>query len=83
MNVAIVVVPPALRALTGAERVKLAATNVRGLLRALDARFPGFAETLGPRFAVAIDGDIRGNADYDPLTDDTEVTFLPPLSGGR
>ena len=80
---AVVTVPPALRARTGAERVTLSAPNGSALLSALDARVPGFAETLGPRFAVAIDGDIRGNADFDPLADDTEVTFLPPISGGR
>lgn len=79
---AIVTVPHALRALTGTERVALPAKDVRGLLRALDARFPGFQETLGTRFAVAIDGDIRNDADFAPLADDTEVTFLPPLSGG-
>lgn len=77
-----VVVPPSLRELTGVERVTLAARDVRGLLRALDARFPGFGEKLGPRFAVAIDGDIRSDADFDPLDETTEVTFLPPLSGG-
>jgi molybdopterin converting factor small subunit len=31
---------------------------------------------------VAIDGDIRSDADFDPLGDETEVTFLPPLAGG-
>jgi molybdopterin converting factor small subunit len=80
--VAVVIVPPALRALTGAERVSLAAGNVLGLLRALEARFPGFADTLGPRFAVSIDGTIHGHADYEALADDSEVTFLPPLAGG-
>jgi molybdopterin converting factor small subunit len=79
---AVVIVPQNLRALTGAERVTLAAGNVLGLLRALDARYPGFAETLGPRFAVSIDGTIHGNADYEPLEDDSEVTFLPPIAGG-
>jgi molybdopterin synthase sulfur carrier subunit len=79
---AVVIVPHALRGLTGAERVTLAAGNVLGLLRALEARFPGFGEALGPRFAVAIDGDIHGHADYEPLEDDTEVTFLPPIAGG-
>ena len=79
---AVVLIPPTLRTLTGAERVTLAAANVRGLLGALEARFPGFAEALGPRFAVAIDGDIRSDADYDLLEDETEVAFLPPLAGG-
>ena len=79
---AVVIVPAALRALTGAERVTLAAGNVLGLLRALEARFPGFREALGPRFAVAIDGVIHGHADYEPLGDDSEVTFLPPIAGG-
>jgi molybdopterin converting factor small subunit len=80
--VAVVLIPPTLRALTGAERVTLAAANVRGLLGALEARFPGFGAALGPRFAVSIDGEIRSDADYDSLADETEVAFLPPLSGG-
>jgi molybdopterin converting factor small subunit len=79
---AVVNVPHALRELTGAQRVTLAADNVLGLLRALEVRFPGFGEALGSRFAVAIDGDIHGHADYEPLEDDSEVTFLPPLAGG-
>ena len=74
--------PPSLRALTGAERLTLAAVNVAALLRALEARYPGFGAALGPRFAVAIDGDIRNDADFEPLGEDTEVTFLPPLAGG-
>jgi len=80
--VAVVLIPQALRALTGAERVTLAAANVRALLGALEARFPGFGAALGPRYAIAIDGDIHADADYDPLADETEVAFLPPLSGG-
>ena len=79
---AVVIVPRSCRALTGAERVTLDAGNVLGLLEALDARFPGFAETLGRRFAVSIDGTIHGNADYEPLTRDSEVAFLPPIAGG-
>ncbi len=79
---AVVIVPSSLRALTGAGRVTLDAANVRQLLGALELRYPGFAEALGPRFAVAIDGDIRGDADFDPLESGTEVAFLPPLSGG-
>lgn len=79
---AVVTIPPSLRALTGAERVTLAAGNVAGLLRALETRWPGFRAGLGERFAVAIDGDIRSDADFEPLSDATEVTFLPPISGG-
>jgi len=79
---AIVLIPPAMRALTGAERVTLAAANVRALLGALETRYPGFADALGPRFAVSIDGEIRSDADYDPLADGSEVAFLPPLAGG-
>ncbi|MBM4385256.1 MAG: MoaD/ThiS family protein [Deltaproteobacteria bacterium] len=79
---AVVIVPNACRGLTGSERVTQAAVNVAGLLRALDARYPGFAEALGPRFAVSIDGVIHGNADYERIEDDAEVAFLPPIAGG-
>ena len=76
------IIPPSLRAQTGAERVTIAARDVRGLLRALEGRFPGFGEKLGPKYAVAIDGEISNDADLEKLGDQTEVAFLPPISGG-
>ncbi len=77
-----VVIPSGLRAFTGVERVELQARDVRGVVAALDARFPGFAERLGPRFAVAIDGEIVQEAWLEPVPTGSELHFLPPLAGG-
>ncbi len=78
-----VLIPAQLRALAGCERVRIAAKDVRGLLRALDERFPGFSVELGEAFAVAIDGEIVPQAEFEKLSDESEVVFLPPISGGR
>ena len=56
---------------------------VRGAVAALEARFPGFADALGTRFAVAIDGEILQDAWHEPLPAGSELHFLPALSGGR
>jgi len=78
-----VVIPSELRRCCGgAEVVEIEAANVRGLIEALDRRFPGFAEGLGTHFAVAIDGEIVQEAWLEPLPPGSEVCFLPALSGG-
>jgi molybdopterin converting factor small subunit len=78
-----VVIPSGLRACTsGVDRVALTARDVRGVVAALDARFPGFAEKLGARFAVAIDGEIVQDAWLEPVPAGSELHFLPPLAGG-
>lgn len=76
------VIPSALRSHTGVERVSLAARDVRGVVAALEDRFPGFRERLGPRFAVAIDGEIVQEAWLEPVPTGSELHFLPPLAGG-
>jgi molybdopterin converting factor small subunit len=77
-----VVIPSGLRAFTGVERVELAARDVRGVVAALDARFPGFAERLGTRFAVAIDGEIVQEAWLELVPSGSELHFLPQIGGG-
>ena len=77
-----VVIPSGLRTFTGIERVELAARDVRSVVKELDARFPGFAERLGERFAVAIDGEIVQDPWLEPVPTGSELHFLPPLSGG-
>jgi molybdopterin converting factor small subunit len=78
-----VVIPSGLRKLTGGVAdVELAVKDVRGAVAALDARFPGFADALGQRFAVAIDGEILHDAWHEPLPAGSELHFLPALSGG-
>jgi molybdopterin converting factor small subunit len=68
----------------GAESVELAARDVRELMRALEARFPGLEAQLGNGIAIAIDGEIlpREEALLERLRPDSEIHFLPQIGGG-
>lgn len=56
--------------------------NVRHLVRALDARYPGIAEHLDAGVAVAIDGVLHQNAMLEAVGPDSEVCFVPAIAGG-
>lgn len=66
----------------GEARVELPAGSVRAVVRALDARHPGFAERLGDDFAVAVDGEIIHDPWLEPVPAGAELHFLPAISGG-
>ncbi len=68
----------------GVESVEISARDVRELLRALDAKYPGFATQIGDASAIAIDGEIipPAEAALERLRPDSEVHFLPQISGG-
>jgi len=63
-------------------QLRLEAESVRGLLRLLEARYPGLRSRLEQGIAVAIDGDIHADALLEPLTADSEVCFVPAIEGG-
>ena len=65
----------------GIETLALDVPRVLELRLALEARFPGVAERL-ERLAIAIDGDIYNNADYQTLRPTADVYFVPPIAGG-
>jgi molybdopterin converting factor small subunit len=68
--------------LTGGLRsLEVEAADIRGLLQALDARFPGLREILETRVALAVDGAIV-SAWTGPLRPDSEVALIPRLGGG-
>jgi molybdopterin converting factor small subunit len=66
----------------GAARLEIAAPDVRGLIDALDARFPGIGAALRSGTAIAIDGEIIGEPELEPIPPGAEVHFLPSISGG-
>ena len=72
------------RLVGGAESAEVAALDVRALLAALEARFPGLGAQLGQGVAIAIDGEIlpREDALLEKLRPDAEVHFLPQIGGG-
>ncbi len=68
----------------GVDSVELEARDVRELLRALDARYPGLSTQIGDATAIAIDGEIipRAEAIFERLRPDAEIHFLPQIGGG-
>ena len=79
-----VVIPAALQGrCEGATAVDVEASNVAGVLRAVEARFPGFREELGESYAVSIDGEIFHDPLYEAVGPESELHFLPALSGGQ
>ena len=78
-----VILPKPLAEQTGGElELEIDASNVRGLIRELDRRFPGIGEALTDKTAVAIDGEIVNDALLEPVGEDSEVHFLPRVGGG-
>ena len=62
--------------------LEIEATSYRELLRALDARFPGFAEAIDDRMAIAVDGEIISDPLLEPIPAGSEVHFVPRIGGG-
>lgn len=71
----------------GAERITLEAPTLRGLIRALEERFPGAAERLlvddapRPGWAFAVDG-VMTKALSARLGPTAEVHIVPAVGGG-
>ena len=65
----------------GLEQITMEAPRVQELLAALIDRFPGLELELG-HLAVAIDGEVRPDAAYEPLTAQSEIYFVPKIAGG-
>jgi molybdopterin converting factor small subunit len=80
---ATVFLPRGLTRLTGGrEQVVIEAASFRELMAALEARFPDLREPLGSGMAVAIDGEIVEEPLLEPIRPESEVHFLPRISGG-
>jgi len=78
-----VAIPPRLRAhVDGQETIEVEATTVRAVLRAIEARYPGFEARLGSKFAIALDGELLSDPLFEPVPDGSELHFLPALAGG-
>jgi molybdopterin converting factor small subunit len=65
----------------GLETVALDAPRIHELKQSLSRRFPGLGEQLDT-MAVAIDGEIYHDADYEHLRADAEIHFVPRIVGG-
>ena len=68
--------------ITGARELEVIATTYRELVEKLDELFPGAADAIVGKVAVAIDGDIIHDGWLEPLEPDSEVCFLHKIEGG-
>lgn len=85
----IVFVPPLMRTLTnGTEQVEVSGANVRQVLEALEALYPGvkarlcLGDDLLPGMAVAVDGHMSSLGLRQKVQPTSEVHFLPAIGGG-
>jgi molybdopterin converting factor small subunit len=87
---ATVVVPALLRNYTGgAERVEIAGRNLREVIDGLERRFPGIGGHLTDpdgelkgSVVASIDGEIGSSGIQAPVSDKSEIYFLPAIGGG-
>jgi molybdopterin converting factor small subunit len=73
----------------GVSQVRVAGRTIRAIINNLEERFPGVKERLlqdgdlRPDIAVAIDGEMGLDGLAEQVGEDSEVHFIPPISGGR
>lgn len=86
---ATVYIPPLLRSLSGGvDQVQVDGTNIRQIINALEARFPGIRDRLceGDRLrgglVVAVDGAVSRLGLIEKVPAGAEVHFLPATGGG-
>ena len=77
-----VFLPSGLRQRTDPDPVTIDAPRVHELLQTLTARYPELVALL-PQLAVAVDGEIYTDAEYLPLTADSEIYLVPRITGGQ
>ena len=66
----------------GVKEFTLEANTLRGVIRAINERYPGLGEHLERETMVAIDGEIREVVYFQPLPPGCEVVFIPRIEGG-
>jgi sulfur-carrier protein len=86
---ATIVIPSLMRKFTnGHDRVTVAGRNMREAIADLDRQFPGVARELiedgdiKPSIAVSIDGEVSTNGVLDVIRENSEIHFMPQISGG-
>ena len=65
----------------GTAQLNVSAKNIFGLIEALNALAPGFADVAGLRATFAIDGSVQNDWSA-TIPTDAEVTLFPRVAGG-
>ena len=86
---AVVFIPSLMQSLVdGNDRLSVDGSNIRKLIENIDETYPGFKNRLvengriRPNIAVAIDGEITPLGLLQKVPEESEVHFLPAISGG-
>ena len=66
----------------GVREFEVEATNLRGVIKAMDQLYPGLGEHLVEETTVAIDGEIHEVGYYQLVRPGCEIFFIPKLEGG-
>ncbi len=72
----------------GEQKLVIEGTNLRQVIDNLDSQYSGFKERLvedgkiKPNISVAVDGEITPLGMIQKVRSDSEVHFLPAISGG-
>ena len=67
----------------GVTEFHIQATNMRGVVLAMDKLYPGIGDHLEEDTTVAIDGEIHETLAYShPVKPGAEIFFIPKLEGG-
>ena len=79
-----VVLPSSLARYTGGvTELEVEAADIRGVIRALDARYAGIGRELEEGMAVAVDARIHQDDLFAAVRPESEVCFLPRIGGGQ
>ncbi|HRJ42981.1 MAG: MoaD/ThiS family protein [Caldilineaceae bacterium] len=86
---AVVWIPALLRPLTeGKSQVVVEGETVRAIVEGLEARYPGVAarildeDRIRPGLSVAVDGAVGHKGLREPVGPESEVHFVPAMTGG-
>jgi len=66
----------------GVREFEVEATNLRGVIRAMEAMFPGLGHALEEETTVAINGEMHETGYFQPVPPGAEVFFIPRIEGG-
>jgi molybdopterin converting factor small subunit len=67
---------------SGIEEIEVEAGEIRELFGKLELRFPELKGRLRSGLAIAIDGEIISDPLLEVVGSESEIHFLPPISGG-
>ena len=66
----------------GIKTFDIEAKTLRGIIKAMETRFPGVGEILEEETSVVIDGEMHEVVYTQPVKPGSEVFFLPRIEGG-